>query len=383
MEAPFLYRFGEFALNVRERQLLANGASVEIRAKPFDVLVYLVERAGSLVPKEDLLRDVWEGIDVEEGNIPWNISQVRQALGDDPRNPTYIETVPKQGYRFIAEVEVAGLDEAPEPEAPEPVPSTPYAEPSSWYLGHAAVACTMYALLWVVALFVEVAYQFDRIGWLAWRFAPWVFAWIFTTSALTFWVDWQLTRRGSATGLIASAAAFVVAGFALATVVGGLLPAGPVTEASFHTYPAESAYLKSAYYFVPLAVVYIAIPFHLLIALGEELRAGNGASVVRLFEARLPRRAPRGALYLKASWLGILLVVAVCFTVAGSAHLLENLAPGDNAGVFVRTYQWRLGLYFLLGCECLVWFGLMLNEVQHAAERVTPSRSAVRGGERG
>jgi predicted ATPase len=77
---------------------------IPVTPKAFAVLEYLVEHAGSLVTQEELLERVWRDRMVEPQAVKKRILDVRNALGDDPRNPQFIETVPKRGYRFIAPV---------------------------------------------------------------------------------------------------------------------------------------------------------------------------------------------------------------------------------------------------------------------------------------
>jgi len=98
------FEFGQFQLDVRERALLRNGEAVQLAPKAFDTLVILVENAGSLVEKDEMMRAVWPNSFVEEIGLARNISVLRKALGEDSGQPQFIETVPKRGYRFTAEV---------------------------------------------------------------------------------------------------------------------------------------------------------------------------------------------------------------------------------------------------------------------------------------
>jgi Tol biopolymer transport system component/DNA-binding winged helix-turn-helix (wHTH) protein len=100
------YRFGTFSLDLAEQRLLDHGRPVALTPKVFDVLRVLVENAGHLVEKEQLLREVWSDAFVEEANLSRTISVLRKALGETHSN-RYIETVPKRGYRFVAPVERA------------------------------------------------------------------------------------------------------------------------------------------------------------------------------------------------------------------------------------------------------------------------------------
>jgi DNA-binding winged helix-turn-helix (wHTH) protein/TolB-like protein len=99
-----LYEFGPFQLDPPERLLLCDAQPVPMPPRAFDLLVFLVERRGHLIEKDELLREVWHGSFVEEGNLSVTVSVLRKALNDDRGQHKYIETVSKRGYRFVAEV---------------------------------------------------------------------------------------------------------------------------------------------------------------------------------------------------------------------------------------------------------------------------------------
>ncbi len=103
-KAKRLYEFSSFRLDPVERLLLREGQPVELTAKVFDLLVLLIENPGKLLEKNYLLETLWPDSFVEEVNLSVNVSALRKALGELPSNPRYIETVPRRGYRFIAEV---------------------------------------------------------------------------------------------------------------------------------------------------------------------------------------------------------------------------------------------------------------------------------------
>ena len=100
-----VYRFGPFELDGAEYRLHRNGVEVPLQLKAFETLCILVERAGHLLTKDDLLRQLWPGTIVEENNLNKNISMLRKALGECADGQSYIETVPRVGYRFAAAVE--------------------------------------------------------------------------------------------------------------------------------------------------------------------------------------------------------------------------------------------------------------------------------------
>jgi DNA-binding winged helix-turn-helix (wHTH) protein len=103
-QPAYLYEFGPFRLDAAERLLLRAGEAVPLSPKAFDLLLALVERQGRLLEKTELMKLVWPDTFVEEANLSYTISLIRKALGEGPEPQQFIETVPKHGYRFIAEV---------------------------------------------------------------------------------------------------------------------------------------------------------------------------------------------------------------------------------------------------------------------------------------
>jgi len=97
------YEFGRFRLKPAERVLLREGEPVPLTPKVFDILVTLVEHGGHVVAKDDLMKRVWPNTFVEEGNLTQNISLLRKALGESSGGVQFIETVPRRGYRFVAD----------------------------------------------------------------------------------------------------------------------------------------------------------------------------------------------------------------------------------------------------------------------------------------
>ena len=99
-----IYEFKGFRLEAGQRRLLYQGQPVPVKPKILDLLLFLVEMRGQLVVKEDLMREIWPDSIVEENNITVSMSILRKTLGDDQLNHQFIETVPRRGYRFLAEV---------------------------------------------------------------------------------------------------------------------------------------------------------------------------------------------------------------------------------------------------------------------------------------
>ena len=106
------YAFGPFELDIAAAELRKNGEKIPLRPKCFDLLVYLIDRRGNLVTKEELFETIWADVVVGEATLSRTIASLRAALEDDPARPQYIETVSRRGYKFIGTLQ-------------EPVAATP------------------------------------------------------------------------------------------------------------------------------------------------------------------------------------------------------------------------------------------------------------------
>src|SRR5262245_44564365 len=99
------YRFAGFTLDTDQRVLMREGKCLPLAPKVFETLLILVENQGRVLTRNELMNRLWPDTFVEEANLTFNIQQLRKSLGDDARNPVYIETIPRRGYRFVANVE--------------------------------------------------------------------------------------------------------------------------------------------------------------------------------------------------------------------------------------------------------------------------------------
>ena len=98
------YEFGPFLLDATEQLLLRDGRPIALKPKLFDLLLILVENSGHVLDKNRLMSEVWPDTFVEESSLTVGIFALRKALGDGRNNHSYIETVPRRGYRFVANV---------------------------------------------------------------------------------------------------------------------------------------------------------------------------------------------------------------------------------------------------------------------------------------
>jgi DNA-binding winged helix-turn-helix (wHTH) protein/Tol biopolymer transport system component len=127
-------RLGESELNLETAELRNNGNKLTIPAQPFQVLLMLLHRPGALVTREELKQQLWTAdtfVDFDQ-SLNKAVNRLREALADSAEHPRFIETLPKRGYRFIAEVQpVAGDISDHEGEAPASSAQAAEAAPTS------------------------------------------------------------------------------------------------------------------------------------------------------------------------------------------------------------------------------------------------------------
>ena len=97
-------RIGAWRVDPRTGQLSREGEVVRVEARTLRLLVYLAQRAGEVVGQDELLEQVWSGVVVTQDSVYQGVASLRRILGDDPKQPTYIATVPRLGYRMVASV---------------------------------------------------------------------------------------------------------------------------------------------------------------------------------------------------------------------------------------------------------------------------------------
>jgi DNA-binding winged helix-turn-helix (wHTH) protein len=111
------YRFGVFEADAALGELRKHGIRIKLNAQPFQVLTMLLEHPGELLTREQISRELWPDgtfVDYEHG-VNAAVNRLREALGDTARNPRFVETLARKGYRFVAPVERIGLKAVDEP----------------------------------------------------------------------------------------------------------------------------------------------------------------------------------------------------------------------------------------------------------------------------
>lgn len=101
---PTMLRIGAWCVSPASGQISREGETARVEVRTMRVLVCLAERAGEVVSIDDLLNQVWSDVTVAPDSVYQAVASLRRVLGDDPKRPTYIETVPRLGYRMVATV---------------------------------------------------------------------------------------------------------------------------------------------------------------------------------------------------------------------------------------------------------------------------------------
>jgi DNA-binding winged helix-turn-helix (wHTH) protein len=334
--------FGPFVLDLDHRELRRDGQKVKLTAKPFDTLVFLVANRGRVVTRDQLRAVVWEGLAVSDPAVEHAVNKIRKVLGDDPVNPCFIQTLWGKGYIFVAEVLGGGSTSVSEVEVPAGVAATTETEenltegealiaavPSGgsrrrWKLpAHAlqiGFACIMYSGLYVISVFVETAYAFEKYRNSLGAVGSIIFLWIVSTTLAAVWTDWRLTKKSDLHGLTAAVAIMTAAVGALFLGLAGFLPESAITHFSFQGFTAHAAYLKSEIYFVMLAVAFMVLPFHFIIRVEHELRAGRPDIAWCLLSRRTTHSKIPAMIYPRPVVLLVLLIISGFWSLFSVAH---------------------------------------------------------------
>jgi DNA-binding winged helix-turn-helix (wHTH) protein len=113
-------RFGSFHLDLRKEELLKDGVRVKLQGKVFQALLALLEKPGEIVTREQLRMRLWPS-DTHvnyDANVNTTVNKLRQVLGDSPDRPVFVDTIPRKGYSFVANIEY--LDQPAPQQAEEP-----------------------------------------------------------------------------------------------------------------------------------------------------------------------------------------------------------------------------------------------------------------------
>jgi hypothetical protein len=236
-------------------------------------------------------------------------------------------------------------------------------QPFGGHRRHALVASAMYALLYAVPVFVEIGSWWDRLGrWGAIGF-PLVFLWMWITTAVALEVGVRAVRQGR--GGFWRALPIMLAGTAVvsAAVVPGLPPV-PTVYATFQTYPANLAYLKSVFYAWWVGPVFMLWPLYVVTMLQRQLAAGHYRGVLSLLTGDHRALPPRDVRYPPVWALMVYLAALFVFNWIGTSHLFDHLTEAPYRILFMALVMIRGALWLGLPALCIWWYAGCLSEIK-------------------
>jgi len=356
--------------------------SAEFALSPQQVklLLLLVRSPPQVVVNHDTIRaEVWPD-DKSGKDFRHDIVSLKSSLTVKfgKAGEKLIETVRNQGYRLKADVTyhpaddgqsletsgfVAELTEEARYESDdhEPGAETKDIPPLRSFqdnLGHILCSSCLYALLHVLALWIETAYEIDRFRVVLWVISPAVFVWCGLTAwAGIFW-GWRKTLGDGQGGLVYALAAFTGSELLLYLALGWVLPPEAVTAAGFQTLTAQAAYLKNIFWFQALTILYLLLPWQEIASRERERRRGKD-----------PRQKSSSVgqwsfSVLRLPTLTVLLILTLFFSALMTNHLFESLQPRPQMNLFMQLVLWRLIVSGAFGCECLMWYARALRSYE-------------------
>lgn len=364
-----VYKFSNLLFYSEESKLVCSktGNAVFVRQIVRDFLLLLVEKPHQTLSFEDFQNSVenWKDyrqmsqlkriIHTTKGEL---INRIRQL----EKEFDLIEAVASKGYRLNADVSEVVFEKQDKQgfTTNKLVSESVEVFVSNNYFAHRLFTSLIYAVLYIVALFIEIAYQYQKFNDSIWSVSILVFVWMWLT---TFLIISPMPKKNSQFKDLKKKILLCLVGFVLSSTIlhfalGGFLPEYPITEARFQTYPAHAAYLKSILYFLPLGVFLILFPLISIYGLQNNLALSDKQQT----NGEKTRYLDLNNYLLSVKVLAVLTLGAILVSFSAMTHLLDNLIPHPNQNLFVQLIWLRWVLYFVLAIECLVWFWLNLNK---------------------
>jgi hypothetical protein len=235
------------------------------------------------------------------------------------------------------------------------------------FLGHLAICCLTYCALFLLDLFLEIAYQFDLRYGSALIASPLISIWIASTSALGLRVGWRMASSGRHGAFAAMFAIFAASGLAVFGALSsfGVLPSTPVTKLVFPSQTAQAAFLKNVVlYFLPLVTLTWLIPFHYVARLHRHYNGHGPAKTLEMLDKQKTDRLSGLHISVRALVIGMLMygLLSIILT----QDLLRHLVPDRYSNLFMMLAISKSSLYWGHGMLCISWYARAIEAVQVA-----------------
>lgn len=244
------------------------------------------------------------------------------------------------------------------------------ADVNEGFAGHtrlAVIAALAYGLLSGEAVLTELSYFIDRYTGLARWFVPAMTGWVAVATLGALALTVRLTRADRRDGL-AGSAAWVGAVAATLVVAQFVLPHEPAIDSAFVPRTIAAANVRNwLLYGMPLALLFLLVPFHFVVTIQRELARGRHDNVLRLLMGDPLAVTPRGAIYIPPRVLAGVVVAATVYLVVANQYLLDNLSAGPHAELFSTLIYLRIAGGLGFAASSVAWYIRMLNEAKREA----------------
>lgn len=232
---------------------------------------------------------------------------------------------------------------------------------------HVLLVSTAFALFFAVAVFVELAYQFDRFGQLATLLASLTWLWIFVTSLIACRVDTKGAQSGGALTVARPLAVLFSSTVLLCGVMMVILPSTPTVVAAFQTFPVTLGFLKAVFFAWLFGLPFLFWPLHFVLSMQRELASGRHRGVLKLLTHSQEALPPRDTPYVRVWVLFVFLAALSLLNYASVSHLFDNLLPGAYKTLFMALVMLRITILFGSSALGLWWYARALTELKREA----------------
>jgi hypothetical protein len=236
--------------------------------------------------------------------------------------------------------------------------------PFGGHLTFVVAMSLLYGALWTAGLWTELGYAYDRFGGLLGSLSAPVGCFVALTMAGGLALDVRTTRRGSSRGLWHSTAAIVGALTVLVVFTVMVLPAERTILASFQTRTAAAGYLKNALFIFLPPLFFLLAPFHTILQLQRDLRAGRHEDVFGFLSRHPEAVSPRGVFYLSPTFLTVLLLLESARKIIGANYMLDALNPGPYAQLFTIASYLSTAIWLAITVGAVAWYVAKLNDLK-------------------
>lgn len=236
--------------------------------------------------------------------------------------------------------------------------------------GHRAFALvvpSLYGLLHAASVWTELSYSYDRFVTLLWALSAFAFTCAAVGTALALWLAARGALAGDDRSLGVATLALVAVIALMTTSMWQMLPQVPTIDANFATRSAAAGFLKNELlYFAPL-LLFVVPPFHAVVALQAQLRAGRVGAVLELLTDSPKGLPPRGVWLIPMWFFLLMLLVAGVIGYTGSNNLLDNLKSSPYSNMFTAALYVRVFLWYVVAIACVLWYQRSLQELKREA----------------